>query len=95
MTRKQAESMLESCVEELASREHARWAHWQKYLHSKGQRQAEGSLLLPSELVHRWEKQACTNYEELSPEEQQSDRDQVRKYLPILAQRLMQFDERR
>ena len=88
MTREQAERVLENCVEELASIEHARWAHWQKYLHSKGQRQADGSLLLPAELVHRWERQACAVYEDLSSEEKQSDREQVRKYLPLLAHKL-------
>ena len=87
MTQEQTKRVLDSCVEELASIEHARWAHWQKYLHSKGQRQADGSLLLPAELVHRWEKQACTVYEELSSEEKQSDRDQVSKYLPLLARK--------
>ncbi|MEO6805165.1 MAG: hypothetical protein ABI286_00815 [Edaphobacter sp.] len=88
MTREQAEHVLESCVEDLASIEHARWAHWQKYLHGKGQRQADGSLLLPAELVDHWERQARTAYEELSSEEKQSDRDQVNKYLPLLARKL-------
>ena len=87
MTKEQAEHILESCLEELASIEHARWAHWQKYLHSKGQRQADGSLLLPAELVHRWEVQTYTQYQDLSREEQQSDRDQVRRYLPLIARK--------
>lgn len=88
MTREQIEKALSECTEELASQEHARWSHWQNYLHGKGERQEDGSLLLPADLVHRWEKQACTDYANLSPKEQESDREQVRKYLPILARNL-------
>lgn len=88
MTHEEVNRVLESCVEELASREHARWSHWQSYLHSKGTKQADGSLLLPSELVQRWEEQARTDYEDLSHEEQESDREQVRKYLPFLVSKL-------
>ena len=88
MTKKQIETALKGCVEELASQEHARWSHWQTYLHSKGEKQEDGSLLLPANLVSRWETQARTQYEELSAEEQESDRDQVKKYLPILVRNL-------
>ena len=88
MTKKQIETALQGCVEELASQEHSRWSHWQTYLHSKGEKQEDGSLLLPANLVSRWERQARTEYAELSPQEQESDRDQVRKYLPILVKNL-------
>ena len=84
MTHEQVKRLFENCVEELAAIEHARWSHWQNYLHSKGCKNTDGSLLLPRELVMRWEKQASTPYEELSFEEQQSDREQVRKYLQLL-----------
>ena len=93
MTQEQIEKALRGCVEELASQEHARWSHWQKYLHGKGERQEDGSLLLSADLVHRWEKQACTEYANLSPEEQESDREQVRKYLPILVRNLAKSDK--
>lgn len=75
-------SLLEEIVEELASIEHERWAHWQQYLHGKGIRQPDGSLLLPSELVSRWEDQIATPYADLSEDEKQSDREQVHRYLP-------------
>jgi len=75
---------LEALVEELAALEHERWAHWQKYLHDKGQRQSNGSVLLPAELVARWERQINTQYADLAVEEKESDREQVRKYLPLL-----------
>ena len=74
----------DSMVEELAALEHERWAHWQKYVHDKGQRQSDGSVLLPAELVTRWERQINTQYPDLAADEKESDREQVRKYLPLL-----------
>jgi hypothetical protein len=71
-------------LEELAAIEHQRWAHWQKFVHSKGQRQPDGSILLPADLVNRWEHQVNTSYSDLTNEEQESDREQVRKYFPLL-----------
>ena len=77
--------LLEGIVEDLASIEHERWAHWQHYLHGKGIRQPDGSLLLPAELVSRWEAQIATPYAELSEGEKQSDREQIHRYLPRIA----------
>ncbi|KIZ40664.1 MULTISPECIES: hypothetical protein [Rhodopseudomonas] len=75
---------LEQLVEELAALEHRRWAHWQKYVHDNGRRQPDGSIVLPSDLVVRWDRQINTKYADLSVEEKESDREQVRKYLPLL-----------
>jgi hypothetical protein len=79
-----SEDRFASLLEELASIEHERWAHWQKYVHRLGQRQPDGSLLLPAVLVDRWERQIATRYIDLKSEEKESDREQVRKYLPLL-----------
>lgn len=76
--------LLDGIVEELASIEHERWAHWQQYVHGKGTRQPDGSLLLPAELVNRWEAQIATPYANLSEGEKQSDREQVHRYLPLI-----------
>lgn len=85
MTEKAAlEAKLNSIVEELAEIEHERWAHWQNYMHGKGERQPDGSLILPAELVSRWETQAATTYASLSADEKESDREQVRRYLPLI-----------
>ncbi|WP_230646752.1 hypothetical protein [Bradyrhizobium sp. Leaf401] len=80
-----------SLVEELATLEHERWAHWQRYVHKKGRRQPDGSILLPAELVSRWERQINTLYADLTNEEKASDREQVQKYLPILKRWLRRF----
>jgi hypothetical protein len=80
-----------SLVEELAATEHQRWAHWQKYVHDKALRQPDGSLVLPADLVARWERQFNTSYADLTDEEKNSDREQVQKYLPILERWLNQI----
>jgi hypothetical protein len=82
------ESLLGGLTEQLAAIEHERWSHWQRYLHSKGVRQPDGSLLLSADLVARWERQSKTKYAELSEQEMESDRDQVRRYLALIASAL-------
>jgi hypothetical protein len=82
------EHLLGGLVEQLAAVEHERWSHWQRYVHSKCVRQPDGSLLLPAGLVARWEKQIDTKYAELDEQERESDREQVRKYLPLIASAL-------
>jgi hypothetical protein len=76
---------LQSLMEKLADAEHERWSHWQRYLHSKCERTDDGSLVIPAHLVERWETQMNTPYSALSEEEKESDREQVRRYLPIIA----------
>jgi hypothetical protein len=85
MEYQEIDNLLGGLVEQLAAVEHERWSHWQRYLHSKCIRQPDGSLLLPADLVTRWEKQIDTQYAELSVQEKESDREQVRKYLPLIA----------
>jgi hypothetical protein len=84
MDRKQAAARLDDIMEELAGIEHERWAHWQRYMHSKCERQPDGSLVIPPDLVTQWERQVGTPYADLTEQEKESDREQVRKYLPTL-----------
>lgn len=89
MDASQIEKMiLEALTERLAAIEHERWAHWQRYMHSKALRQPDGSLLIPKEFVERWEHQITTPFESLTDKEKESDRDQVRKYLPLIVEML-------
>ena len=74
----------EAFIDCLAAVEHERWAHWQQYLHDQCQRTKDGSLIIPAELVTRWSAQITTPYTELSETERESDRDQVRRYLPLI-----------
>jgi hypothetical protein len=72
-------------VEVLAAIEHERWSHWQRYLHSQCEPGPDGSLVIPARLVSRWTQQMSTAYADLSEAEKDSDREQVRQTLPIIA----------
>ena len=89
MERDRLEKVLNELLETLASVEHERWAHWQRYMHSRCVAQGdEGALLIPADLVRQWEKQIGTPYSELTDAEKESDREQVRKYLPLIVNAL-------
>lgn len=75
---------LEAALDILADIEHERWSHWQRYMHNKGTRLHDGSLVLPAELVEQWEQQIATPFPELSEIEKESDREQVRRYIPVI-----------
>ena len=74
----------EQTVELLASIEHQRWADWQQYVHDHCERREDGSLVLPAELVSRWDSQIHTPYSDLTDDEKKSDREQVLRYLPTI-----------
>jgi hypothetical protein len=80
----EAEQALLGVLEALAAIEHERWSAWQRYMHDHGVLQQDGSLLFPAELVTRWEHQIQTPYGSLTEEEKESDREQVRRYLPVI-----------
>jgi hypothetical protein len=87
MNRQKIRSALTEALDELAKVEHERWSHWQRYLHSQGVPHGDdGSIVIPGELVRRWERQLSTPFDQLSETEKDSDRDQVRKYLPTIAE---------
>ena len=80
----------EQLIEQLAAIEHARWAHWQRYVHDQCEPQENGSLVIPADLVERWEAQIETPYADLTEREKASDREQVQKYLPTVIEALSQ-----
>lgn len=71
-------------LERLAAVEHERWSHWQRYMHEKATRNPDGSLTVPADLASRWERLMETSYTELTDEERESDREQVRRYIPLI-----------
>lgn len=75
-------------LDQLATVEHERWAHWQRYVHDQCERRDDGSLVIPPQLVQRWNTQIATPYSDLSPEEQRSDQEQVLRYLPVVIRAL-------
>jgi hypothetical protein len=88
----EVQRVLDGILEELAAIEHQRWCHWQRYVHDRGQRLPDGSLVLSRELVQRWDIQISKAYADLDESEKESDREQVRKYLPVIASALSSSD---
>ncbi len=80
--------ILDGLIDRLALIEHERWAHWQTFVHKNCVRQSDGSLTIPSELAERWQRQIDTPFSQLSESEKESDRKQVERYLPIIAEEL-------
>jgi hypothetical protein len=85
MSKNSALEFLSTLTEKLAAVEHRRWARWQKYMHNKCERRPDGSIVVPATLVERWERQIATSYADLDEGEKESDREQVREYLSIIA----------
>ena len=74
---------IDDFIEKGADLEHNRWARWQKYLFSKCTKNEDGTLTIPRWAVERWSREIDTPYSELSEEQKESDRKEVRKYLPL------------
>jgi hypothetical protein len=80
----------DALIEALAAIEHQRWADWQAWVHKCGFRESHGDpdqppyLVLNGNRVEAWERQIVTSYADLSEQEQQSDREQVMRYWPLI-----------
>jgi len=85
MCKESSLEFLATLTDELAALEHRRWARWQQYMHNKCERRPDGSMVVPAGLVERWERQIATSYGDLDDREKESDREQVREYLPTIA----------
>lgn len=83
----------DALLDRLAALEHGRWAHWQRYMHGQCRPTKDGSLVIPAELVARWSAQSSMPYAELSEVERESDREQVRRYLPLIIDALTRRDQ--
>lgn len=71
-------------IEEHADFAHNAWSGWMEYLFSKSTSNEDGSETIPKELADRWKRQLKTDYEDLSEDEKESDRDEARKVLKIV-----------
>jgi len=60
--------------EDLAAYAHASWSNWTQYMFFKCKYAADGSLIIPEELVRRWARQMNTVYKDLPENEKASDR---------------------
>ena len=82
-------------IEQLAAVEHERWSDWQRYLFAQCEHAADGSLVVPAELVRRWSRQMDAPFAALPDDEKDSDRKQVERYLPIIERALSSGPSRR
>jgi len=85
MDASEAEALLKREIDRLAAIEHERWAHWQRYMHGRGELKDDGSLVLPADLVRRWTRQIETPFSDLDEAGKESDREQVRHFIPTIA----------
>lgn len=70
-------------LEKLSDAEHDSWSRWMKYLFAKSVKGPDGVVVIPADLVERWERQANTPYSELSEQEKESDRKEARIQIKI------------
>lgn len=61
-------------VEAGAALEHERWSGWHRHMRDK----------INPENMMRWDRQSDTPYADLSEQEKESDRKEVRQYLPLI-----------
>lgn len=69
--------------EQLAKLAHDQWSGWMEYMFSKCTPVLDGALLIPTDLVTRWNRQRRTPYDKLSESEQDSDRAEADKFLKV------------
>ena len=80
-------------IEALADIEHERWGDWQAYVHTLGQRDSYGNLVLPAEKVEHWSRLIATFYRNLPEHSKQADRDQVARYWPLIVEIVAEWIE--
>ncbi len=79
---------LESLIgvrEALAEYAHNAWSRWMRFMLGKGAKNEDGSIYMSPELIARWERQMNTPYQELTPEDRVSDRNEAHRIMDIVA----------
>lgn len=74
MTKKAGDVFDPELIEQLAEIEHEKWSEWHRYARTNWDKAH----------LERWNRQAVTSYKALSEEEKESDRLEVRRYLPVI-----------
>lgn len=70
-------------TEKFAEQCHDSWSGWMKYLFDKSEKNKDGSITIPKELVFRWQYQMHTEYSMLPEEMKESDRMEALRYFAI------------
>jgi hypothetical protein len=74
-------------LEALADAEHDSWARWMTHLFTKGWRREDGSITLPGGYVKALQRQIDISYADLTEQEKEYDREEVRRILPLIERR--------
>jgi len=79
-------------IEKGAALEHARWSRWMEYMLDCSIQSGDDDLGIrtcawPKAQFETWLRQMETSYEDLTEKEKESDRREVREYLPFIHQR--------
>ncbi len=80
--------MTDDIQEALAEYAHTAWSGWMDYLFSLSKDGIDGDVIIPAELVRRWERQMKTKYVDLPEPEKESDRIEARKMLKIVTRNI-------
>ena len=78
------ETVTDELREQIADVQHAIWSHWMAYMFTCGTFNEDGSWTMPAAKALRWQRQALTEYADLTEKERESDRDQADKVLNVL-----------
>lgn len=71
-------------IEALAALEHESWSDWTKWMLNEMESElGDRELLRNLECVKRWRRQMTTPYSDLSDQEKESDRNEVRRKRPM------------
>ena len=76
-----------SVTERLAEYAHEAWSGWMKYMFEKSSMDSDGSIVIPPELVMRWNRQMTTKYKDLPEDEKNSDRQEARRMVAIFCKK--------
>ena len=78
-------------IEKLADIEHQRWSDWQRYIMTESfkfvkvdRKTGIATFEIPMEWWNGWLRQINIDYEDLTEEEKEFDREQVRRYIHLI-----------
>lgn len=70
--------------EALAAYAHDAWSRWMRHLFEVCHQCDSGEVIVPADLVRRWERQIATSYDDLSVREQISDQREADRILSVV-----------
>lgn len=93
MTDEERDREKDSLRERLAEYSHRSWANWMAYLFGKSVMHEDGTVVIPANLVTRWNRQSFCEYRWLPESEKGSDRLEADKILDIVSEYLEKSDD--